>query len=257
MKHFIHLIADYGTGDPAFAEVIQRLKVHLADADIFPTSVPSFSTLATGFWIGQLGLYQAIPDMLIYSNTAPRRDNHLPRKTNEGEPLAYARLKNGSKVIAVLAGFSFSFIKYHISEFQLVNVERHGSQFRSRDLFPEAVAQIILGNDKILGQRLDIASIPDIPSFQLAHIDGYGNLKTTIRIKGWQFTSGEVTISISGMSHQVKVADGIFSVPSKTLVIAPGSSGGDNPFQEISCRDGSAAQAFGNPPVESSIGIKV
>ncbi len=49
MPHFIQLVADYGVGDPAFSEVIQRLKSHLPIVEVNPTSVPAFSTLATGF----------------------------------------------------------------------------------------------------------------------------------------------------------------------------------------------------------------
>ncbi len=46
---YIQLIADYGVGDPAFAEVIQKLHLLAPDIQIWPTSVPSFSTIATGF----------------------------------------------------------------------------------------------------------------------------------------------------------------------------------------------------------------
>jgi len=41
----IHIIADYGHGDLAFAEVVQRLKLHLPEAEPFLTPVPAFSTL--------------------------------------------------------------------------------------------------------------------------------------------------------------------------------------------------------------------
>ena len=42
----VHLIADYGQGDLAFAEVVQRLKCYLPDAEPVLTPVPPFSTLA-------------------------------------------------------------------------------------------------------------------------------------------------------------------------------------------------------------------
>ena len=38
----LHLIANYGVGDLAFAEVIQRLKQALPDSEIALTDVPSF-----------------------------------------------------------------------------------------------------------------------------------------------------------------------------------------------------------------------
>jgi hypothetical protein len=76
---FICLIADYGTGDPAFAEVTQRLMMALPSSQINLLSVPPFSTLATGFWIAQLGLNPGPEERLIYHNCAPRRDDKEPR----------------------------------------------------------------------------------------------------------------------------------------------------------------------------------
>lgn len=49
----VHIVADYGTGDLAFAEVIQRIKVYLPDAEPMPLPVPAFSTLAAGFCIAR------------------------------------------------------------------------------------------------------------------------------------------------------------------------------------------------------------
>jgi hypothetical protein len=51
----VHIIADYGMGDLAFAEVVQRIKVHLPDTEPVLTPVPAFSTIAAGFCIAQIG----------------------------------------------------------------------------------------------------------------------------------------------------------------------------------------------------------
>jgi hypothetical protein len=72
----VHIIADYGMGDLAFAEVVQRIKLHLPDAEPLAVPVPPFSTLAAGFCIAQLGLNAAPPGTLIYHNVAPREDHH-------------------------------------------------------------------------------------------------------------------------------------------------------------------------------------
>jgi hypothetical protein len=45
----VHIIADYGMGDLAFAEVVQRIKLHLPDMEPVLTPVPAFSTIAAGF----------------------------------------------------------------------------------------------------------------------------------------------------------------------------------------------------------------
>jgi hypothetical protein len=112
----IQLIADYGVGDPAFGEVIQKFH-HLCPAcTVVPTSVPPFSTISTGFWTYQYSTVNAYKDLIIYTNTAPRKDNQESRIENEGEHLAYALLDSGVKVIGVNAGHSFTFIKHHINE---------------------------------------------------------------------------------------------------------------------------------------------
>jgi hypothetical protein len=102
----IHLIADYGIGDPAFAEVTQRLLMALPKSHIHCLSVPSFSTLATGFWVAQLGLTPGPSERLIYHNCAPRQDDPEARRNNEGEGLTYALLPNGVKVVGVFAGYT-------------------------------------------------------------------------------------------------------------------------------------------------------
>ena len=60
----IHVVADYGPGDLAFAEVAQRIKLHLVDAEVFYTPVPPFATLTAGFCVAQLGLNPAPSGML-------------------------------------------------------------------------------------------------------------------------------------------------------------------------------------------------
>lgn len=260
MNPFIHLIADYGIGDPAFAEVIARLKSLIPDVEVLPTSVSPFSTLATGFWIGQLGLYYPPEGLVIYANTAPRQDNAAPRSNNEGEPFVYAQLRNGVQIVSPFAAYCLSFVRDDIIEFRRVLTDNHGSQFRSRDIYPKVVAQIAQQDHSELGSSLPIDLIPNIPINKIAFIDGYGNIKTTIRLNEWRTLFNpalkRTTITINGITKQAAIAKGIFSVTPGSLVIAPGSSGGSDPFIEISCRGGNAAQVFDYPSVESSVIIQ-
>ena len=108
----VHIIADYGpAGDLAFAEVVQRLRCHLPDAEPVVTPVPAFATLAAGFCVAQLGLNEAPAGTIIYHNVAPRRDVEEARAANAGERLAFARLATGVRVIGVNAGHAFSFVR--------------------------------------------------------------------------------------------------------------------------------------------------
>lgn len=261
MKTFIQLIADYGIGDPAFSEVIQRLKALDDDLEIQPTSVPAFSTVATGYWIAQFARGKQPSNYIIYANTAPRKDAKQERKNNEGEKLTYAVLNNGTRIVAVNSGYSFSFIKNEIKQLNLVTVLNAGSQFRSRDYYPQAVVGFLHGElDKYVGKSLDPKKIiPNIPQNCLAFADGYGNLKTTIKRNQINFKAGtRVKITLNQVKRLATFATGNFEVKDGELAFAPGSTGEKgNEFLEIFLRGGSAWQVFNNPVMESIIEFEV
>lgn len=257
---FIALIADYGTGDPAFAEVKQQLLMRIPQAQIHELSVPPFSTLATGFWIAQLGLNSGPADRLIYHNCAPRQDDPDARRNNEGEGLTYVQLANGVKVVGVNAGYTLSFIKQQAKELYNINVSRGGSQFRSRDVFPPAAAAIANDDFGLLGSPLDPAQIPDVPLDRVAWIDGYGNIKTTIPAHAVQLDpETKIVIRIGDIVSDAIYSDGSFRVPEGTLAFAPGSSGWTGAdgqswrWMELFLRGGSAWTRFGKPRVNQQI----
>lgn len=55
-----------------------------------------------------------------------------------------------------------------------------GSQFRSRDVFPQAAAAIAMGCPSALGDEIHAQALPPPPSSVIAYVDGYENIKTTI-----------------------------------------------------------------------------
>ncbi len=258
---FITLIADYGSGDPAFAEVTQRLSIALPGSQINLLSVPAFSTLATGFWIAQLGLNPGPQERLIYHNCAPRQDDKKPRQDNEGEGLTYTLLSNGVKVVGVNAGYTLSFIKNYAQMLHTIKVSRAGSQFRSRDVFPSAAGDIAKGDLSLLGEALDPSLIPDVPSDRVAWIDGYGNIKTTIAANTVNLEpETKVVIRVGDVVSDAVYSDGSFKVPEGTLAFAPGSSGWSDPNQlnsvrwmELFLRGGSAWERFGRPRVNQLV----
>lgn len=258
---FITLIADYGTGDPAFAEVTQRLLMALPASQVHCLSVPAFSTLATGFWVAQLGLNPGPEERLIYHNCAPRKDDPEARQNNEGEGLTYALLPNGVKVVGVFAGYTFSFIKDHAQEIRNVKVSRGGSQFRSRDVFPTAATDIAKGDTSLLGERLKPDQIVSAPNDRIAWIDGYGNIKTTIPADTLDLKpETKVAIRVGDVVSDAIYTDGTFDVPEGTLAFAPGSSGwdaadGGQPIRwmELFLRGGNAWNRFGRPRVNQLV----
>jgi hypothetical protein len=247
----VHVIADYGQGDLAFAEVVQRIKLHLPDAEPVLTPVPAFSTLAAGFCVAQLGM-----------NEAPRQDAEEARVDNAGERLVFARLPTGVRVIGVNAGHAFSFVRDVAEELRWAAVPAEGSQFRSRDLFPQAAGAIVLGQPDALAEELERLQIPDVPQNLIAYIDGYGNLKTTIKEGAANVRSGaSIRLRIGDVEKEAIASDGSFAVEPGQLAFAPGSSGwksirgGTVRWMELFLRGGDAWAAFCRPAVGALIEI--
>jgi S-adenosylmethionine hydrolase len=256
----VHIIADYGQGDLAFAEVAQRIKSFLPDAEPVLTPVPAFSTLAAGFCVAQLGLNDAPAGTIIYHNVAPREDAEEARRDNAGEGLAFARLPTGVRVIGVNAGHAFSFVRDAVEELRWASVEAEGSQFRSRDLFPQAAAAIALGQPDAIAGEIDKELIPDVPRNRIAYIDGYGNLKTTIRFDASAVRQGTpIHIQINKTMREAIASDGSFAVAHGKMAFAPGSSGWqtrngkETRWMELFLRGGNAWEAFKRPSVGDTV----
>ncbi len=256
----VHLVADYGPGDLAAAEVTSRLALHLPGASASYTPVGPFDTVAAGFCIAQLALGGGPPDMLVFHNVAPREDDDDPRHDNDGEPLVAARLANGVRVVGVAAGSTFAFLRDEVDELHEVDVPPTSSQFRSRDAFPALLPRLVSGDASVLGRALDPASLPPVPDRAVAYVDGYGNLKTT-----WlEPPAGPgtlVRVRVGEVEHEATVGGGTFAVPAGGLSFAPGSSGWTTRtgqelrWCELLSRGGSAAELFGGPTPGTSVEV--
>lgn len=248
MGTFVHLIADYGASDPAFSEVIHRLKHEDPAISVQPTEVPPLSTVATGFWIAQLGLHNpAFDDLLVYSNTAPRTEETTPDRADEGGRLCYLELDNGVPVVAVDAGYNLSFVRDAVREFREVETPATNSQFRSRDVFPERVVEIARGDTGALGVERSTERIPPKPERAVCHVDGYGNIKTSMRSSAVDADGDEITIALNDTTRDVALRDAVSEVEEGTIAMIPGSAGGDDPYVEVLLRGGSAAAEFDSP----------
>lgn len=261
---FLHVLTDYGNNDPAFGEVIERLHASVSDLStfIYPTTVDFSDTVAGGFWIYQYALGKsANQSMYIYSNIAPRKVQRKAMHDNSGEGLKYAKLKNGVEIIAVNSEYIFSFVKPFIAEFCDIDVSNQGTQFRSRDNYPAIVQEILHKDTTHLGKKLSIDLIPDVPKNAIAWIDGYGNIKTTIRRSSVQVAPGtRIRIEINGVIWTGIMAEGSFGVHHGELAFAAGSSGYDDPFMEVFLRrhivrDVSARDVFNYPKCGDTISI--
>lgn len=260
-RKYIRVIADYGQpGDMAFSEVTDRLHAVMADAGVGDykidlTSVPPFDTYATGFTLAQMAINSPLgKNHIFYVNTAPRKDKKSARINNEGEGLVYAELKNGVQIVAVNSGYSLSFVKPFAKTVRVLKVDKAGSQFRSRDIFPRAVSAILKSDAGIFGKDV-LKTIDDVPENRVMYTDGYGNLKTTVNPKDLEKLKNKLVYLKIGDSENilVHVGTGIFDVADGEFCFAKGSSGWILPggkkieFAEVVKRGGSASAAFGHP----------
>lgn len=250
----LHVVADFGAQDLAFAEVAQRLLARLPEAQVVCTPVPPFATLAAGFVAAQLAGGEAPPNTLVFVNVAPRRDDRAARVDNDGERLLWARLASGVQVVAVDAGEALAFLAEAAAEVRVLDCATRGSQFRSRDLFPDAVARVARGDATVFGAPVAADALPAVPEGRVAYVDGFGNLKTTWRwgaLPAGVEPGAAVRVAVGDRALDARVAGGAFAVAEGTLAVAPGSSGyvgrdgAPVRWVEVFLRGASAAAAFG------------
>lgn len=258
-KNILHFVSDYQAGGLEFAEIRTRLinaLDHPENVTLIDTEIPPLDTVALGFVTAQLALAPFAGKMVIYGNAAPRRGQQTAHKNNVDQGIKYARLKNGAEVINVNSEYAFGFMKSEIAEFRNIDSPNSGSQFRSRDFFPERVARIMNGDTTLLTESLDIKSIPDIEPNQVAWTDGFGNIKTTTRASDLQkigLKPGQkVQVILNNVAMLGVIAVGGFAVDRGVLAINIGSSGYDDPFIELFLRvhqmsEKTAAVRFGYP----------
>lgn len=259
----LYIIADYGdTG--AFAEVHSRLRRNEWDSfsdtfrDIVPINVPAFSTLSTGFWLRQMGVENSYPGMAIFSNTAPRGDGASIRwEGDERQRLLYGRLSTGVELFVVSSGYNWSFLKDELVELRDLDIQNFGSQFRSRDLYPQAVNEVLKGNKDLLGIELDSTQLPDVPLNRIAWVDGYGNIKLTTRrsqVPKDLTSSTNLIARIRGGTSEPLVRNHLAGTISEKgeLGLLEGSSGGGDPYLELVKRGGRAIGEFGNVQLDDA-----
>lgn len=242
-RTLLHLVCDYSPDGLEFAEIKTRLHQHLSDpggVTIHQTATPPLDTIAVGFVTAQLALAPAEQRTVVFGNSAPRRDRHEMAAENRGRGVRYARLHNGVEIVSVSSDFAFGFVRDEVAEYREVVSPDAGSQFRSRDYFPQRVAAVVNGDHSVLGAELDPKTIEAVSPDLVAWTDGFGNIKTSmrrshLRAAGYE-TGDRVLVTLNGVTLAGVVADGGFTVERGVLAVSAGSSGYDDPFVELFLR---------------------
>jgi hypothetical protein len=244
MKRLI-VIADWASDSLTCSEVKSAVFGSLLSSNYpditFVASTPS--TIHTGFLIEQTVLtesYHGNPEQLvIFQNTDPRlKDDNFIANPYTGK-LLLIHLTNGIWVFGPNAGYDFSLIKDQIDRVYFYPNYEKGGQFRSRDLYARIAAHLIEEKEEEMKlEEVTANPIPELKGFYIAHIDNFGNIKTTIKksdFKGKYEYGDKLNVKINGITNKVTYAKGLFKYKPNELIIYPGSSGKkDDPYLEIS-----------------------
>lgn len=259
----VYLVADYGDG-LAYTEVDAALSVRFPGVQVIPTNVLPLRTEVAGFVTAQIARRALDPQRhCILINVDGRTHTDKPLPNGEGAPFVCATLDSGLRVFSPNSGYSLSWLKGRMVTCQKLSDGNGGSQFRSRDVFPQLMSAVIGGAN---GNFPDLP-LDQIPDFDPAEplvlwVDGFGNVKTSItraqaKPLGWKPGAAfNLMVGGPGADYPMPVtcATSIMGVAPGTLVWAPGSSGDPaNPYMEFAVRscgpgdDDSGAKRLSNP----------
>jgi hypothetical protein len=239
MRRLVQVVADYGPGDLAFAELMQRLAVVVPDGVVNATVVDPGDTLAAGLCVAQLALADGPPGRIVVHDVGT------------GQRLCLGRSRPGALIVGPDAGWSWSFVVGELRDLFYLDVPGRGSGRPVRDLIPLAVRHAVARHSHAVAAAMPRDHVPALPSCAIAWIDRAGNLETTLaRLPA---AAGErVHVEIGDARATAIVAEDRLAVPEGELALGPGAlgwpaRGGDRRLLGLGVRGGSAAERFGNP----------
>jgi S-adenosyl-l-methionine hydroxide adenosyltransferase len=285
LKPVLKIITDYPRDDLAHDEVQQALVtacmrrgVDAANIDV--GSVPGMDTVVAGFKTAQLAMNSQMGfGHIVHANCAPRKN--ISSAKSAGEKVVLGITKTGVALLVVNAGYALAPFRSAVDAgdvvFYQTDIKDAGSQFRSRDYFPDAMAELaahfmaatradgiteklrardfdaILKGLSWLGGRLNAASIPQLPQGMVLYVDNFGNLKLNFRhedVLAHYKTGTVVAVKIGNIVVDAVIGGQGFSQGEGMLALTAGSSGWDvggtkSHFTEIMLRGGSASRQFG------------
>ena len=288
LRPVLKILTDYPRDDLAHDEVHQSLVtacmkrgVNFANLDV--GAIPGMDTVTSGFKTAQLVLTSRLGfGHIFHTNCAPRKN--IVSVKSSGEKIVLGMTRSGVALLAVNAGYTLAHFQAaaqsgDITFFQ-TDVPYSGSQFRSRDFFPDAMAELAmhlaaqtekLGSAKIaallaagkageilaglsyLREPLGPAALPQMAQGAACYVDNFGNIKLNYHHSLLLSQHPAGTTLVLALGHSVSdavVGNTGFSQGEGILAITAGSSGwglngqAAEPFSEIFLRGGRAESHF-------------
>ncbi len=289
----LKILTDYPRDDLAHDEVHQSLVTACVKRGVWPAnidvgSIPSLDTIVAGFKTAQLVFNSQLGyGHIFHTNCAPRKN--IVSVQSKGEKIVLGMTRTGVVLLVVNSGYTLApfYEAVHAGEitFYQTSVPDAGSQFRSRDYFPDAMADLtlhmserlkILGKDQIrkllqahafheilkgleyLGDPLNLSSFPHLPDGCVYYIDNFGNIKLNSKhqkLVNFYPPGTPLVVALGNTVNDVVVGDTGFSMGEGVMAITSGSSGwsvgreGKSMFSEIFLRGDRAETHF--PGVKS------
>lgn len=289
LKPVLKILTDYPRDDLAHDEVHQALvsacirhKVEAANIDV--GAVPGLDTVGAGFKTAQLALNSQLGfGHVFHANCAPRKN--LASVKSAGEKVVVGMTSSGVALLIVNAGYAlapfYDLVANGEAIFYQTAIPDAGSQFRSRDFFPEAMAELAahlttqaktMGAEKIrahldsgafnkilkglswLGAPLSLKNIPRLPEGTVLYVDNFGNIKLNFHHVNLlkHYRAGEVlAVKIGHSVCDAVMGDAGFSQGEGMLALTSGSSGWPVDgkkgfFTELMLRGARAERLFGD-----------
>jgi S-adenosylmethionine hydrolase len=241
-------------------------------------------TVVAGFKTAQLAMNSKLGfGHIIHTNCAPRKN--IISTESKGEGVVLGMLPNGVCMLTVSSGYSlapfYKMIAAGEVKFFQTRIPDAGSQFRSRDYFPDATARLarylqdittkkgeeviqeiiksgnghqLLEDFEYIGEPVDESWFNELPEGGIWYIDNFGNIKLNIAHEELvdQYDPGSaLMVAINDTIVDAVVGTAGFSQGEGILALTRGSSGWSKAdqeirFTEIFLRGGSAAKMFSN-----------
>jgi hypothetical protein len=231
MSRLVQLVADYGPGDLAYSELVQRLALTVPDAVVHHTRVASGDTVAAGFCVAQLALTVGPPDRVVAHDVGAR----------SGERLCGGRTRDGAWIVGQNAGWSWSFVIDELPSLCHLDVS---------DGLVLAITHVTRRHPHAITDPVPRDAVPPVPDRTVAYVDAAGNVMTTIA-EAPVAAGVRIQVRIGQVSARA-VVRASRAVPDGELALATAASwprrrGGNRSFVELVLGGGSAAERFALP----------
>jgi hypothetical protein len=228
----VQLVADYGPGDLAFAELAQLLELVVPDADVRLTTVPPFDSLAAGWCAARLAQCPGPPGRLVVLDVA----------ASGGARQCVGRARDHVDVVGANTGWAWSFLAGEVSGPSFLEVPAGNGSVRSPQLLAEAVVRVSNRQPHGVCGPVPAEQIPPIPDSVVAFVDCDGSIETTIA-HAPSAVGDQMRVHIGEFAATAQVTDGREPVREGALALRPGVQ----PFSALTVGGGSAAELFGGP----------